>query len=590
MNKSTLLKGIASGKPLSFHVTYNHAYDQIPYIKEQFRLLEVEAGKVEGIQELSYDKFKLYWETGDRNTYQEVYYAKRKKLLIYSLLLWREPENTHYKEKLQNILWSICCEPMWALPAHFMDRAGNDVPMETYDELIDLFAAETGFALVEALRMCEPYLDKKCAEYVRVQLHKRMIAPFLDGTNFYRFEVMENNWASVCGGAIGCIGILMLEDEEQLTNFLHRVHSCLEVYLQSFGEDGVCVEGVDYWTYGFGFFVCCADYLKERTGGVIDLFQDEKVKQIALNQQAYYLVENHTISFADGRDEGRYRLGLSMYLKKCYQEVQLPPIAYAQDVLEDSCYRFCLALRDIIWYDRDFVWQEEEKQSLWLPEAQWFLSYGDPFILVAKGGHNGESHNHNDCGSFILYKNGVPMLEDLGAGVYTADYFSDKRYEIFVNRSKSHNVPLIEGVEQCSGEAYRAELIEARLGDVDGKLDVFQTELKSCYPVVQLESFRRTLKHDKEKECILLEDVFDFQKAGTVAERFVSHSPITIEGACAYIKNGEEVLTLSFDERYALEVLEETYENHKMKMCTAYILQACRRDKAQHIGCEIRIR
>lgn len=586
MNKSKLLKGIASGKPLSFHITYDNAYDKIPYIKEQFSLLEVEESKEGMLQELSYDKFKLYWETGDRNTYQKVYYAKRKKLLMYSLLLWRSPENTHYKVELQNILWSICSEPMWALPAHFTGRGGRDLSIDAYDRLIDLFAAETGFALAEALRMCEPYLDKKCTEYVRLQLHKRMIEPFLDGNTFYRFEVMENNWASVCGGAIGCVGILLLQDEEKLTNFLHRVLSCLEVYLQSFGEDGVCVEGVDYWSYGFGFFVCCADYLKERTGGVIDLFQDKKVKQIALNQQAYYLVKNHTISFADGRAEGRYRLGLSMYLKKCYQEVELPPMAYAQDVLEDSCYRFCLALRDMIWYDPDFVWHEEEKKSLWLPEAQWFLSYGEPFILVAKGGNNGESHNHNDCGSFIIYKNGVPMLEDLGAGVYTAEYFSDKRYEIFVNRSKSHNVPLIAGMEQRSGEAYGAERIEISFGDVDS----FQAELKSCYPIANLESFRRTLKHDKKEKGIILEDVFDFKEAGAVAERFVSHSPITIEQTRAYIKNGEEVLTLCFDEEYILEVLQEIYENHKMKVCTAYILQATRKDKAQHICCEILIR
>ncbi|MGL4738052.1 MAG: heparinase II/III domain-containing protein [Cellulosilyticaceae bacterium] len=582
MNKSQLLKGITAGKPLVFHMPYTQYYEQVPYIQEQFKQLEAAAEQDGGIPELSYEKFKLYWATGDREIYQEVYYEKRKQLLMYSLLLWRSPDHPRYKETLENILWSICSEPMWALPAHFTNRYG-DLPLEAYDTLIDLFAAETGFALAEALRLCEPYIDKKCAAYVRLQLHKRMIIPFLDGNTFFRFETMPNNWSAVCGGALGCVGMLVLEDEEKLTNFLHRVVSCMEVYLESFGADGVCVEGVDYWTYGFGFFVCFADYLKVRTGGRIDLFNDEKVKQIALNQQVYYLANNYTISFADGRGVGSYRLGLGMYLKRCYPEVVLPDMMYAQNVLEDSCYRFCLALRDMIWYDPDFQWTQEKKQSQWLNEAQWFVSHGESLILVAKGGHNGESHNHNDCGSFILYKNGVPMLEDLGAGIYTAVYFSDKRYEIFVNRSGSHNVPMVDGLEQCAGEAYRAEIVEVSFGDSD----TFGVELKACYPTVQLMTLQRSLRHDKAKGCILLEDVARFNGVGTVSERFVSHSPILIEGRSAIIRNGGEVLRLTFDEDDILKVLQESYETHKGDIRIAYILEVTKYGSTSHISYHI---
>ena len=34
--------------------------------------------------------------------------------------------------------------------------------------------------------------------------------------------------------------------------------------------------------------------------------------------------------------------------------------------------------------------------------------------LAAKGGHNDESHNHNDIGNFIVYADGRPILIDAG--------------------------------------------------------------------------------------------------------------------------------------------------------------------------------
>ena len=586
MNKSEILKGIHNGEALPFKIAYHETYNQIPYIRQQFQLLEETEKEQEEIKSLSYDKFKLFWETGDRSIYQDAYYAKRKRLLLYAMLLWRRHENLHYKHELENVLWDICSEPVWALPAHFTDKEGKDLPFEKYEGQIDLFAAETGFAIAETLRMCEPFLSKRCIEFARIQLNKRIIEPFLDGNQFYPFEIRANNWAAVCGGAVGCVGILLLKDEEKLTNFLHRAISCIEVYLQSFGEDGVCVEGVDYWSYGFGFFVCFADYLKQRTNGQLNFFRDKKVEQIALNQQAYYLVGNHTISFADGRDEGRYRIGLSMYLKKCYPAVQLPPLQYAQSILEDTCYRFCLALRDILWYDPNIGWQGDKKQSVWLSQAQWFLSHGNTFILVAKGGHNGESHNHNDCGSFILYKNGVPMLEDLGAGLYNADYFSNKRYDIFVNASRSHNVPIIAGTEQRAGKEYGAQNVLVNLGTIE----TFQAELQSCYPSYNLESFVRRIKHNIEENYIELEDLFKFNKPDVIQERFISRSPINIEGTSVVIKNGKEELKLYFDEGYDLQVLKEEYENHKMEECIAYILQASKKDKRKNVCCRVLIK
>ena len=80
--------------------------------------------------------------------------------------------------------------------------------------------------------------------------------------------------------------------------------------------------------------------------------------------------------------------------------------------------------------------------------------------VIAKGGNNGESHNHNDVGSFQYLADGEDFLDDLGAGEYTKDYFSEKRYEIFCNRGESHNIPIIGDVDQKAGKEYCADRFE----------------------------------------------------------------------------------------------------------------------------------
>ena len=111
-------------------------------------------------------------------------------------------------------------------------------------------------------------------------------------------------------------------------------------------------------------------------------------------------------------------------------------------------------------------------KDVWLPDLQvrlidsWELSFGmekgrrfmRPLHTTAamKGGHNEESHNHNDVGSFLLSVNGQMQVVDAGNMVYTAKTFSSSRYELWNCRSAYHKVPIIGGHEQCNGLQYAA--------------------------------------------------------------------------------------------------------------------------------------
>ena len=67
---------------------------------------------------------------------------------------------------------------------------------------------------------------------------------------------------------------------------------------------------------------------------------------------------------------------------------------------------------------------------------------------------NAEIHNHNDVGSFMLCRNGEPVVIDLGCDTYTSQTFGPQRYEMTNNRSLYHNVPVVNGYEQKDGRQY----------------------------------------------------------------------------------------------------------------------------------------
>ena len=74
-------------------------------------------------------------------------------------------------------------------------------------------------------------------------------------------------------------------------------------------------------------------------------------------------------------------------------------------------------------------------------------------LLAAKGGHNGEHHNHRDVGSVVVAVDGVPLLVDAGQPTYTAQTFGPDRYGIRAMQSDWHSVPAPFGLEQGTGRS-----------------------------------------------------------------------------------------------------------------------------------------
>ncbi|WP_181438642.1 heparinase II/III domain-containing protein [Paenibacillus sambharensis] len=516
---------------------------------------EAEVMLEEQVPILPYSLFRLYGETGSRSEYEAVYFKRRKRLTVLGILAWLEPENAVYRDALADIIWSICDEYTWCLPAHLPQRPdserGSSIDLDDR-YTIDLFAAETAFALAEIMMMNEENLPPLVKLRLRDEVDQRVLSPFLE-RGPYGWERLHNNWAAVCAGSVGAAAIYMLQGEteaDRLTAVWERVLPALDAFLAGFAGDGACTEGYSYWQYGFGFFVYAADLLKQRTAGAVNLFASDKVRSVALFQQKCFLHERKVVNFSDSPAECGVLPGLTHYLGFLYKDVHIPEASLYAGMLDDHCGRWAPAVRNLLWVRSEAAVGPWQEGSYYLADAQWFIVRsrrgGSAYAFAAKGGHNDEPHNHNDLGHFILSVNGEQLLCDLGSGQYTKAYFGPARYDILCNGSQGHSVPVINGQHQQPGRHAQAVVQTAEAGE---QHDRFSIQLASAYEVPELEQLTRSFLWYREEAVLRLRDSYKFsQRPESIVERFISAYPPVADGAGRLVVSCQSPFILAFRE------------------------------------------
>ena len=125
-----------------------------------------------------------------------------------------------------------------------------------------------------------------------------------------------------------------------------------------------------------------------------------------------------------------------------------------------------------------------QPRDVWLPVIEVMAARdhdhsGAGFYVAAKGGHNNESHNHNDIGEFIVYLSGLPLLIDAGVETYSRKTFSPQRYELWTMQSAYHSLPTIDGVQQSPGEQFAARDVRYHAEDSYAE---FALDIAGAYP------------------------------------------------------------------------------------------------------------
>ena len=451
-----------------------------------------------------FSEYRMYFDNGNRSVYEGNYFLRRRALNAAAFLALIYPEEPAYLTRLEDVIYAILGEYTWCLPAH-QPNITDDIP-----DHLDLFACETGSAFGEIEFLLGPRLSPLIRTLIRKETQRRVLDPYLAGRKFW-WQTANNNWAAVCCGAVAVATWCFRPD--LFPQLLPRFRATMDCFLSGFGDDGFCVEGLSYWGYGFGYFLCYADLERFATGGKYDYFKLPKVKAIAAFAQKMFLSGNATVSFSDSGRTGEPEIDKMHFLRREYGEAVtlLPPPA---PHLAAGCARFCLDSRTLAWFDPAFGVDAVPENTVYAAgDAGWWIVKNPAFGFAAKAGCNKESHNHNDVGTFIVAKDGRQVFGDLGAGPYCRQYFSRERYAFLTCSSRGHSVPFF-------GELLQEEGAERAADHVTFGENTFSFGFAGAYAASDdLKALSRTFT--VTEKGITVADRFDWRGAAPVTERYL---------------------------------------------------------------------
>ena len=431
------------------------------------------------IPALKFSDYRKFFDSGERDTYENSYYLRRQIMIVSSFLAAIYPDVSEYLTRLEDAIFAVASEYSWCLPAH---AAGVTVDDPLY--LIDLFAAETGAAFGEISLMLGNRLSPLIRGLMKREVGNRIIDPFCSGKKYWWMNT-TNNWAAVCAGGIATA--VWCFRPKIFPQLLPRFRYSMDGFLSGYGDDGFCLEGIDYWNYGFGYFLCYAELERYATGGKYDYFKLPKVRKIATYAQKVIInAPDVTVSFSDGSTHEAVSAGRLHFLRNEFgEDIELLPARLPRFVR--GCANYSLASREIAWFDPAIGVEPAPKSTAYRAEdAQWWIVKNPAFGFAAKAGNNDEPHNHNDVGSFIVARDGKQVFGDLGAGLYTRQYFRNStRYQIINCSSLGHSVPYFGETVQKYGRDYRAENV--KYGE-----NTFSFDLAGAYGDGMLPAFSRT--------------------------------------------------------------------------------------------------
>ncbi len=452
------------------------AWDAIPETyREEIREMAAAYGKIP-YPFRSAAGFLAFVRTGDRQADEKPYFTRRRKLCAAVLNCCAFPDAG--LDEVVDGIWLVCEESSWVISAHNVNPvpgapAAAEYPLpDIRKPYIDLFSAQTGMILALAATLLGRQLDA-VSPLIRIrigeEIRERILHPFMATDDFWWMGFRRkdlNNWTPWILSNIMVCAVLDPMSPRELAPLLTRACGMLDKWLDVVPADGGCDEGAGYWNMAGGALLDCLELLERVTGGRMNFREDEKIRNILTYPLKADMGNGWFANFADcdarpfisgerleaaGRmlgDPALTALGTRMRGTAADQLNDVPHLTRVLDLLFRAPAGEPAAAGT------------GEKDE-YLPDLQVRMLRKDRWLLACKGGNNGESHNHNDVGSFILSLDGEPAVVDAGNMVYTAKTFSAERYTLWNVRGGWHNVPMIGDSEQREGAEHAARNVRS---------------------------------------------------------------------------------------------------------------------------------
>ncbi len=490
--------------------------------------------------------YARYFRDGDRDGYEQVIRARHRRVARAAVLAVVTLDERWLDEVADGVtLW--CEQSSWCWPAHddTYERHGAVVPTVT-DPFLDLGAGEVAADLAWIDHLLGARLDERTPGLrarIRHEVERRVLRPFERRRDWHwlGLDGRVHNWNPWIHGNVLVAALQLVPDGERREALARLVIEGLDRYVAALPADGAIDEGYAYWWNGAGRLLEALDVLAYASGGVLGAAPIRVLRETVAFPHRMHLGGPWYVNFADcaARSSGEQPwAALHREARRAGDEAALAhaaahrragspgagspaadsPVAYENDGLG----RLVRALTDPGWITAAGVTSESWLPAdVWLPSTQVFVARtaagsSAGLTLAVKGGHNGENHNHNDVGSFVVALNGVPVLVDPGRPTYTAQTFGPRRYELWPMRSTWHNVPEIRGHEQSTGPEYGASGVVTSSGTTYARIGL---DLENAYAAAEIRRWRRTARLDRAGRTVTVRDQWELAPAGHTPTR-----------------------------------------------------------------------
>jgi len=450
--------------------------------------------------------YRAFTQTGDRADYEGRYFARRRQLNALALAEAVEGQG-RFLDALIDGIYLIAEESGWQLPAHnSLERGGQRQSLpDPAHPVIDLFAAETGAQLAVVAAILGEALEEQCPGIIQRIDHEidtRITQPYLS-RHFWWMGCGDepmNNWTAWCTQNVLLSTFVRPTSQTTRRDVIHKAAHSLDAFLKDYGDDGACNEGALYYRHAA---LCLFGAIHVMDAVAPQAFsyawRAPKIRNMAEFILETHVENAHYLNFADASATLEPCGAREFLFGKAVGSAPLCALAAADAAKKPTAnvpaeinlfYRLLelATAAEMAAFDTPST----QKQDIYYPSCGLFIARDDRFVVAAKAGDNDDGHNHNDVGSFTLYKNGKPLLIDVGVETYTAKTFSPRRYEIWTMQSGFHNLPTFEGFQQQAGAAFAARDVVAELGDVQSSISM---DVAGAYPpAAQLARYNRTVR------------------------------------------------------------------------------------------------
>lgn len=476
-------------------------------------------------------RFLEYARIGDRANYERENFERRN--VLASLVLAECVEGQgRFIDHIVNGLWLICEETYWGLPAHVgIQRAGSGLP-DAAEPTVDLFAAETAAELAYIQYLLAPALDEVSPlirPRIAAEIDRRILTPNLEREDFRWMGFSEakrpNNWNPwVNSNWLACL-LFIEPDAERRRKSVAKIMRSLDRFIDPYPTDGGCDEGPGYWQRAAASLFECLDLLYQATNGQIDVFGESLVQEMGRFIYRAHIDGDYYVNFADASAVFQSESALTYRYGKYINDRDMMAFGAWTAARGGAALRsWGRPIESLMrWLPMIFCAAEmaqaeayaPQPREVWLPVIEVMVARdlagsARGLYVAAKGGHNDESHNHNDIGEFVVFIDGRPLLVDAGVETYSRKTFSPERYEIWTMQSAYHHLPTINGMQQAPGAQFAARDVVFESGEQTTR---FSLDIAGAYPSeVGINHWRRTICL-RRGEAVEIEDDYVLKQA-----------------------------------------------------------------------------